>query len=119
MLMELRQLGCTIDNTTTEQTMILVIGSVVVKEGGLEQALAASREHVARSRGEPGCIAHAVHRDDDNPHKLVFVEEWADQAALQQHFGVPASRAFGKLLAGLAVEPPRLAVYDAQKIMSS
>ena len=78
--------------------MILVLGSVLVKEGGMTEALALSQEHVARSRAEPGCIAHAVHRDVENPSRLVFVEQWSSEAALWEHFKVPASRAFARAL---------------------
>ena len=96
--------------------MILVIGSVTVQTGRYEEALALSQEHVARSRAEPGCVAHAVHRDTENSNRLVFVEEWLDQASLQQHFKVPASRAFAKALGELASQPPTLAVYEAAKL---
>jgi len=96
--------------------MILVIGSVTARPGRYDEALALSREHVARSRTEPGCVSHAVHRDTENPDRLVFVEEWLDQASLQQHFKVPASRAFAKALGELASEAPSMAVYDAAKL---
>jgi ketosteroid isomerase-like protein len=42
--------------------MIIVLGSVVAHEGRRDEALALSEEHVARSRTEPGCIAHAAER---------------------------------------------------------
>ena len=93
--------------------MIIVHGSVTVQPGKLEEALALSREHVLRSRSEPGCSAHAVHRDTENPDRLVFVEEWANEEALWAHFKVPASRAFGKALAGLASQPPSMTLYTA------
>ena len=96
--------------------MILVIGSLTAQAGRYEEALALSQEHVARSRAEPGCVAHAVHRDTENPNRLVFVEEWLDQASLQQHFKVPASRAFAKALGELASQPPTLAMYEAAKL---
>ena len=95
--------------------MIIVTGSVVVQEAHLAQALALSLEHVRRSRAEAGCLAHAVHQDVENPARLVFVEEWADQAALAAHFAVPASRVFAKALGALAVEPPQLQVFEAQR----
>lgn len=69
-----------------------------------------------RSRAEPGCLAHAVHRDSENPQKLVFLESWTDQAALAQHFQVAESRAFARYIGTLAVEPPRIEIYDAEKI---
>lgn len=96
--------------------MIVVTGSVVVRDGGLDEALALSLEHVRRSRTEPGCLAHAVHRDVEQPQRLVFVEEWADLAALTAHFAVPASRAFVQALSALAVEPPSMTIYDAERL---
>ena len=96
--------------------MILVYGSVVAREGSLVEALALSHEHVARSRAEPGCIAHAVHQDTENAQRLVFVEQWASQAALWEHFKVPASRAFAKALAGLAAVTPEMTLYEATPI---
>jgi quinol monooxygenase YgiN len=96
--------------------VILVLGSVVAKEGHLAEALMLSREHVACSRTEAGCLSHAVHQDTENPNRLVFVEQWQDEAALKEHFRVPASRAFAKALATLASEPPHLALYDATQV---
>ena len=96
--------------------MILVVGSLVAAEGKIETALALSREHVIRSRTEPGCVSHAVHRDIENPRRLIFVEQWSDRAALQAHLQVPASRAFVGAVRELTVEPPRMDIYDANPI---
>lgn len=96
--------------------MILVLGSVVAREGSAGEVLALSEQHVLRSRKEPGCLAHAVHRDTENPNRFVFVEEWSSEEALWEHFKVPASRAFAKELATLAVEPPSIAVYSASPV---
>ncbi len=96
--------------------MIIVLGSITATPERFDEALAASREHVARSRREPGCLAHDVYRDDAVPTKLVFVERWSDRAALQAHFAVPASRAFGKTLAACAAEPPTMTLYDAAEV---
>lgn len=93
--------------------MVLVIGSVIVKDGRVPEAIALSQEHVARSRTEPGCEAHAVHQDTENPNRLVFVEQWSDQSTLAQHFKVPASRAFVKALSALATSPPSMSIYEA------
>lgn len=99
--------------------MILVLGSVVARADRLDEALSLSQEHVARSRAEPGCIAHAVHIDSENPRRLVFVEQWADQAALAQHFRVPASRAFAKALAGMADGTPSMSIFEATQLPGS
>jgi quinol monooxygenase YgiN len=44
---------------------------------------------------------------------LVFFEQWADQAALSAHFGVPASREFVRALRPLAATATTLEIYDA------
>jgi quinol monooxygenase YgiN len=98
--------------------MILVLGSAVAHEEHLADALRLSAVHVARSRAERGCLAHAVHQDTENHRHLVFVEQWADQAALMEHFKVPASRAFAKALAGLSSEAPSITVYEAAQVRS-
>ena len=96
--------------------MLVIIGSVLVQPAQLPQALALSLEHVRRSRTEPGCISHAVHVDCENPNRLVFLEEWADEAALQAHFKVPASRQFVAALSQCAAEKPKMAIYQAEPI---
>jgi quinol monooxygenase YgiN len=93
--------------------MILVTGSIVARAETLDALLAHSLEHVRRSRGEPGCLAHAVHRDVENPLRLVFVEQWADRAALAAHFAVPASIAFVKAASALVDRRPSIEIYEA------
>ena len=96
--------------------MILVTASFVAGEGRVAEALQLSLEHVRRSRLEPGCISHEVHQDAENPSRLVFFEQWADQAALAAHFAVPASRVFVKAVSGLATAAPEISAYEASKI---
>lgn len=92
--------------------MVVVIGDVTIREGSLEEAMALSRDHVERSRREPGCLAHDVHHHADDTNRLVFVERWADRAALEEHFAVPESVSFARRLTALAVERPSIDIYD-------
>lgn len=96
--------------------MIIVLGSIVARPDAFSNTLQLSRAHVARSRAEPGCLSHAVHQDIEQAQRLVFVETWADQAALAAHFRVPESRAFVKALSTLVSEPPRITIYDATQV---
>lgn len=96
--------------------MIIVTGSILVRSDSLEKMLAASLEHVRCSRTEPGCLAHAVHQDAENPLRLVFLEEWTDRASLAAHFAVPASREFVKTIREMAAEPPQMNIYDATPV---
>jgi len=75
-----------------------------------------SLEHVRRSRTEPGCISHSVQIDCENPLRLVFFEQWADRAALLNHFAVPASRDFVKSLQTLAAAATSIELYEATRL---
>lgn len=96
--------------------MILVTGSVTAREESVNEVRQLSLEHVHRSRNEPGCISHAVHIDCENPLRLVFVEQWADRAALLDHFAVPASRDFVRALQPLAATATTLEIFDAARL---
>jgi quinol monooxygenase YgiN len=98
--------------------MIVVTGSVTARQDTFEEARRLSLEHVLRSRGEPGCISHAVHVDCENPLRLVFFEQWADRDALLAHFAVPASREFVRSLQSLAASATTIELYDAHKLES-
>jgi quinol monooxygenase YgiN len=97
--------------------MIIVLGSVVVRDSLIDAAVRLSREHVHRSRAEAGCLSHAVHRDCENPARLVFVEEWTDETSLRQHFTVPESRAFVAALGPMAVEAPSMTIYNSKRVV--
>ena len=96
--------------------MIIVTGTLHARADSLAEVLALSREHVARSRAEPGCVEHGVAVSDDDPMQLVFFERWADMAALGVHLKLPASRGFGKSVAGLVDRPPTLNIYEANAL---
>jgi quinol monooxygenase YgiN len=96
--------------------MILVTGSFTAKPGKLDEALSVSLEHVKCSRLEQGCISHTVLQDVENSHRLAFVEEWTDMAALSAHFVVPASHKFSKFVMELSEDTPKMVVYEANPI---
>jgi quinol monooxygenase YgiN len=96
--------------------MIVVMGSVTGRQDSFNEIRRLSLEHVHRSRLEPGCISHAVHVDCENPLRLVFIEQWADRAALLAHFAVPASRDFVRALQPLAANATTIELYDATRL---
>jgi quinol monooxygenase YgiN len=96
--------------------MIVVTGSVTARKDSLDEISRLSLAHVHRSRKEGGCISHAVHIDCENPLRLVFIEQWADRAALQAHFTVPASRDFIRALQPLVAASPTIEIYDATRL---
>ena len=96
--------------------MIVVTGSVTARQDSFDEARRLALEHVHRSRGEPGCISHSVQVDCENALRLVFIEQWADRAALAAHFAVPVSRNFARALGALVSAPPTIEIYDATRL---
>ena len=96
--------------------MIVVTGSVTARQDSFDEVRKLSLTHVHRSRAEPGCISHAVHVDCENPLRLVFIEQWADRAALLAHFAVPASRNFVRALQPLASGDTTIEIYEASRL---
>jgi quinol monooxygenase YgiN len=99
-----------------EKRMILVTGSILAREDTFDDVLRSCIEHVERSRKEPGCISHDVHVDCQNPMRLFFFEQWADEAALHTHFAVEGSKAFVRSLKGRIVETSGTNIYRAEPI---
>ena len=96
--------------------MILVTGSILAKTDTFAEVLELCLDHVERSRKEPGCISHAVHIDCQNPLRLFFFEQWADETALRTHFAVEGSRQFVRALKGRIVETTGTQIYSASSI---
>ena len=94
--------------------MIIVTGSVSVREEAVDEALEVALAHVRRSRTEPGCLLHSVHRDAEQPSRLFFYEQWKDRAVLDVHFAVPESGEMVRALSALAVEPPSMQIYEVR-----
>jgi quinol monooxygenase YgiN len=93
--------------------MIIVLGSIVARPDTFDALLKEGQAHVRRSRAEPGCIAHAVHIDSENPHKLVFVEKWQDAVTLATHFKVKGSIDFVTQARKLSSEAPVMEIFEA------
>ena len=99
--------------------MIVITGSAVLHPDHREQGFALGVEHSARSRAEPGCLAHNCHADLENPDRIVFVEEWADMAAVRAHFAVPESGEFVRALSGMAIGTPEMRLFEASELQRS
>lgn len=96
--------------------MIIVIGTVQARPDALDDVVRLGLEHVDRSRAEPGCLLHSIHHDVEDPNRLVFIEHWADRAALDTHFQVPESGAFVTGLRGLTSAAPTIEIYESTQL---
>jgi quinol monooxygenase YgiN len=83
--------------------------AILQAKAGAEQAVAAAMQAcVVATRQEAGCLSYVAHRDLDGSGRYIFVERWADHAALAAHEKTPHFLALvaaleGKLEGPLAV----------------
>lgn len=99
--------------------MIIITGGIEMKPEHRAEALRLAIEHSQRSRTEPGCLAHNCHIDCEDANRLVFVEEWANIAAVRKHFAAPESGAFVRKLAALGDGAPWMRRYEASDMSES
>jgi quinol monooxygenase YgiN len=96
--------------------MIIITGSATIRAGSRDQAIKLGNAHSARSRAEPGCLAHDCHSDAANPDRIMFLELWADMAAVQAHFAAPESGQFIREISALASDAPEIRIFDAHEL---
>jgi len=76
--------------------MIGVVATIKVKPGMEKEFEAVAKELVAKVRAhEPGCSLYALHHAE-TPHTYVFMERYADQAAVEAHRGTEHFKTLGR-----------------------
>jgi quinol monooxygenase YgiN len=68
---------------------VVVVAIAKSKEGRAEEARALMSEVAAESRKEEGCIAYDLHVDKNDDDRIVLLERWESQDALDHHFTLP------------------------------
>lgn len=64
------------------------------------------------SRAEAGCKSYACFAKTDAPDAMLFFEEWASEAALDQHFATPYFADFMKRFPALIVGSPAITIFN-------
>ena len=64
-------------------SVIAVVDAIPEHQQAVRNALEAM---LAPTRAEAGCLHYELHIDAENPCRLVMIERWRDDAALEEHF---------------------------------
>ena len=89
---------------------VVVVAILTAKPGAEAQVEQLMREVTPPTHAEEGCITYAIHRDLDDPCRLVFVERWTDRAVLDAHLAAPHLDTFRAGLDGLLATPTQVFV---------
>jgi len=98
--------------------MILITATLTIRPEHLGEAVTFSKQHVAASRLEAGCVSHRFFVDPESDCTLVFLEEWRDRAAVEEHFAKPYSREFAAAMKRWSEGDPRLEIHEVAKTRS-
>jgi quinol monooxygenase YgiN len=90
------------------RTVIVVTGRAHVPAEHRVRFAEVATEMCTRSREDDGCLGYRVYEDLEQPEHYVFVEEWADDDALQRHFAQPHTAALMRDLGGLLDAPAEI-----------
>ncbi len=86
--------------------MIVVVGRVTSDEEKRDQLIAVGQAVAQASRGEDGCLSYRLYEDTEIRNEFVFVEEWADQQALERHFATDHINVFMRAISATITSPP-------------
>jgi quinol monooxygenase YgiN len=66
-----------------------VVATIDAKPEHVATVENALREMLVPTRAEPGCLQYELNRDLDQPTRLMMIERWSDEAALERHTATP------------------------------
>jgi quinol monooxygenase YgiN len=95
--------------------MIVVVGRVESDAERRDALIAAGQKVAGSSRQEPGCISYRLYEDTEQPNAFVFIEEWADDEALQDHFRTPHIAEFMSAMPATLTAPPDVRFHTIER----
>ena len=93
--------------------MLLIIGTVRLPPGTLEQARPAMQRMISASRAEPGCLEYSYAQDVLDPGLIHVCEIWSDRGALEAHFKSGHIAEWRASWAELGIGDRKLTLYEA------
>jgi quinol monooxygenase YgiN len=93
--------------------MIVVSGLMEIAPGGAERFAEVTRELVDATRREPGCVEYRFAQSIEKAGRFEVFEEWADQAALDEHVRADHYRTWNRALKGIEVTRVSIVRYAA------
>ena len=91
---------------------LTVIAKMTAKPGSEARLRGSLTGLVEPSLTESGCHAYRVYTAADHPASIALIEEWTDEAALQQHYGTPHFKEVAGQLDELLAEPLAVKYYN-------
>jgi quinol monooxygenase YgiN len=94
--------------------MLIALGDIYVQIPRREAVRALMRATQARVRAQPGCVSYVFAETLDDPGHFVVVQQWRDQAALDEHYRSEAFADYQAEIAEQLVRSSELRIHEVQ-----
>ncbi|TAL62185.1 MAG: antibiotic biosynthesis monooxygenase [Bacteroidetes bacterium] len=94
---------------------MMIIAKLAVKPEKVKVFIDAAREMIEKSNKEGGCSFYQLYQDPYDNSKFVFVEEYKNQAAVDNHFASEYFKGFGPKISDLVAGPAEIKVISVAK----
>ena len=98
--------------------MIVVVGRVRTDAERRAELVRIAQDLVAASRRDEGCISYRFYEDTEIANDFVFIEEWENHHALQQHFATAHIAEFMQAVPAALVAPPDVCFHTIEHTRS-
>jgi quinol monooxygenase YgiN len=96
--------------------MIGAVAELTILDGKNEEFEAAAKAlEEAVNANEPGVLLYALFKVKDAPSTYIFMEQYADQAAVDAHRGFEHFKRLGKAMGPFLAGPPKVTRMDKVK----
>lgn len=96
--------------------MIFVLAKINVKNGENKALLDMTKDLIAKSQAETGCLGYNLYQDANAETDYVMIEQWKDVNALNEHFETPHFKQFGEAVSSILSKDIEIIKYDANEI---
>jgi len=96
--------------------MIIVAGTVKIRAGVRDEALAVGRVMEQSTAQEAGCITYRFYADPHDDTLLFVFEAWDDAESLSRHFQTPHMAAFNQALPHYLADVPTIKRYQVTSV---
>ncbi len=97
---------------TDTLTKKIITARVYLKAEKVADFLEAARFIIDSSQAEEGCESYMLYQNPYDKTKLIFVEVWKDQVAIDNHFSMSYFKAFGPMTKDWLSQPTELKIFD-------
>jgi quinol monooxygenase YgiN len=97
---------------TDTLTKKIITARIYVKADKVADFLEAAKFIIDSSQAEAGCESYNLYQSPYDKTKLIFVEVWKDQVAIDNHFSMSYFKAFGPKTKDWLLQPTELKIFD-------